>query len=61
MKKNRAKLRNCPRCQTPLVPYRDRAVCGRCLLIWRGDTFEPISREALGLAALSDYFYQGGA
>lgn len=47
----------CPRCGTPLVAQNQILVCSRCLIIWHGDTFEPLTGEALGLASLYDYFF----
>jgi len=32
-------------------------VCTRCLIIWHGDTFEPLTGEAFGLTSLYDYFF----
>ena len=61
MKKKARQRQICPRCDEELILYRKLPICARCLLIWRGDTFEPISREALGLATLTDYFYSPDA
>lgn len=61
MNKKTRQRQDCPRCQEKLILYRKLPICARCLLIWRGDTVEPISREALGLATLTDYFYSPDA
>lgn len=52
------RIRICPKCQNALVAQGDLQVCPHCLLIWRGDTFEPLTKEALGLTSLYDYFFR---
>jgi len=40
-----------------LLERRSRLlVCRRCLLVWHGDTFEPITQEALGTSSFYDLF-----
>ena len=58
MRRNKDRNRICPKCRSALVAQGDLWVCPRCLLIWRGDTFEPLTREALGLTSLYDYFFR---
>jgi ribosomal protein L37AE/L43A len=55
----RRKPRLCPRCRAKLELLERRSgvlVCRRCLLVWHGDTFEPITQEALGSATIYDLF-----
>jgi hypothetical protein len=56
--KRKRQRRVCPRCRQPLIAHDELKVCAVCLLIWRGDTFEPLTREALGLSSLYDYFFR---
>ena len=57
--KIRRKPRQCPMCRVKLEVLERRSrrlVCRRCLLVWHGDTFEPITQEALGSATFYDLF-----
>lgn len=58
MRRSKDRNRMCPKCHGALVAQGDLRVCPRCLLICRGDTFEPLTREALGLTSLYDYFFR---
>ena len=46
--------RRCPLCHHKLERRSRVWICLHCLIIWHGDTFEPISLETLGRAALDD-------
>jgi len=46
----------CPLCHNDLDRKGQTWICLHCLIIWHGDTFEPISFERLGRAALNDLF-----
>ena len=58
MFKRHRHLRSCPRCQRKLICHQGLWVCARCLLIWRGDTFEPLTPHTLGVASMYDYFFR---
>lgn len=58
MRRSEDRNRTCPKCRNALVAQGDLRVCPSCLLIWRGDTFEPLTKEALGLTSLYDYFFR---
>jgi len=38
----RSKPRHCPFCRQQLERQKNQWVCLHCLLIWHGDTFEPL-------------------
>jgi ribosomal protein L37AE/L43A len=46
----------CPLCHHELDRKGIVWICFHCLIIWHGDTFEPVSLETLGRAALDDLF-----
>jgi len=49
-------MSSCPRCQEKLQT-RDRVwVCTHCMLIWHGDTFEPLTKDDFG-SHYDDYFF----
>lgn len=53
---NGKKMRTCPRCREKLQ-WRERVcVCTRCLLIWHGDTFEPLTKDDFS-SQYDDYFF----
>lgn len=58
MFKRRKQKRTCPRCQTRLTTQGRVMVCTRCLLIWHGDTFEPLTQDTLHVTSLYDYFFR---
>jgi len=52
----RPKPRKCPFCRQPLEHQKAQWVCLHCLLIWHGDTFEPLVTDPKGKPPL-DIFY----
>ncbi|MBI5867818.1 MAG: hypothetical protein HZB43_05955 [candidate division Zixibacteria bacterium] len=59
MIKFRRKPRQCPMCRAKLELLEKRSrvlVCRHCLLVWHGDTFEPITQNALGWSHFYDLF-----
>jgi ribosomal protein L37AE/L43A len=56
--KRHRRHRSCPRCQRRLISHQRLWLCTRCLLIWHGDTFEPLTPDSLGVASLYDYFFR---
>ena len=58
MNKRTRHPRTCPRCQRRLAWQGRLRICTRCLLIWRGDTFEPLTQDTLGGTSMYDYFYR---
>lgn len=54
---NGKRLRTCPRCQEKLQAREHVWVCTRCMLIWHGDTFEPLTKDDFG-SQYDDYFFR---
>ena len=57
-KRARRTPRVCPRCQQSLARNDGQRICPRCLVIWHGDTFEPLSQDNLGVASLYEFFFR---
>jgi ribosomal protein L37AE/L43A len=47
---------HCPLCGEKLERKEAVWICYHCLLIWHGDTFEPIEPGSEGQQALDDWF-----
>jgi hypothetical protein len=56
-KRRLRRQKTCPRCREKLQVRGNLHLCTRCLLIWHGDTFEPLNRENVG-SAYDDYFFR---
>jgi len=48
----------CRLCRSALEQTEDGLICPSCLVVWHGDTFEPLEEDPSGFS--SDYYYRFG-
>jgi hypothetical protein len=48
----------CRLCRSALEQTEDGLICPSCLVVWHGDTFEPLEEDPSGLS--SDYYFRFG-
>ncbi|GAB4313703.1 MAG: hypothetical protein Kow0074_00350 [Candidatus Zixiibacteriota bacterium] len=55
-KTTRQQARTCRFCKSPLEERNHQWVCLSCLIIWHGDTFEPIRLDPTRIPPLDMFF-----
>jgi len=48
-------FRFCRMCRSALEPVEEGWICPSCLVLWHGDTFEPLEDDAPGLPPYFDF------